>query len=1052
MSTSIRRTVASIVLVFVVSLWIFVVFFFDGILGNIARQKLIDAVRQGTHGEYQLSFVRFSYHRGKVFATGMDLSRVGYRPSERGTTLRRLAVDSIRVTGIRWVDALFGRPLSLSSLQTYNPNVYLCDAAQERARSNLILPDTVEASSGSSQDMSISVKSVSIPDVAIFKRDEGRDSAAGALSFACQGLTYDSKSPAPLHLTSKRFDLHVPWIDYADSSGHYMVTGVHASNADSVLTVDTFAFATYTANPIALCGSGIRGDGIDYIHSISGKGIAMRSLESKTWAVSFAQKAFSDSSRPPAMAQQANLSWQDKLARSVSFPITIGRLRLQSGTLDFQSAPNERLAARGLSVGAVEFDFDTGTAAVRPCFSQQFEITADSAMYKSRASFIGVKSLTGNLQDSLVTAQRVAYGSKPHSGNAAMQFQDVRADGIDFPKLLSGSAISLNNLDARGWSISELPTSPKSKKASVSASSKKESVWNFQRDFAKSVAIPIIVNRIDLSNGRMHVMGASSPTIIADRARVEVVGFDLDSTTANSRLLFFSKDIHLGASTFHYADQSGLDAVDFEHMQSSLHPGSFSANSAVYLTRSSFEPDFNHTSFQCNDLHLAGIDFASLFDNKRASVQTAKAQSWLIEGTSDTVSDVSSHTGGSSNVSSNSWKLPVIIGHAAFPNGEVQFRERDTVGFSPTLRTKVTSLDISDFSLLPVAKAHPSLAFGQVECVVPTLSYAPLFGFYSFEIRNLKGNLRDSLVTMDSLGYIPKYSEDVFASLHKYARGRTDFRLAPVRVSGIDARRIIDGKGITVQAFDASSLWLDYYKDEREPADPNPTPAVMPNDIVRSLHFPLTINTVQFEDGHIQIREHTLDNFDPGNLTFEHVKITATPLCFDSANPEIAKPTRFGMSGTFVGQSEDTVTMIYPLHDSALNLSAVGAVGPFDLKQLNAYLVNAERKEITKGQVHHADIEIKIHDGVGTTTVLPIYDHFKLKVLPPDPHDPPDIQEKAETFIANTFILRDDNPDENGGPPVSATTTLVRQQPQEFFQFLWLAIRHSLGTVVGGFK
>ena len=305
---------------------------------------------------------------------------------------------------------------------------------------------------------------------------------------------------------------------------------------------------------------------------------------------------------------------------------------------------------------------------------------------------------------------------------------------------------------------------------------------------------------------------------------------------------------------------------------------------------------------------------------------------------------------------------------------------------------------------------------------------------------------------MDSLNYSPKYSEDEFTALHQYARGRTDFRLAPVHIVGIDTKRLIAGRSIDVQDFVAPTVWVDYYKDMRKHADPNPGPAVLPNDIVRKLNIPITVDTIQVEDGTIQIRERDLNVDSTGNFDFQHVKVSAAPLTLDSASSLVDTPTTFDLSGIFIAQAPTHVRMVYPLHDSALDLTVDGTVGPFDLKQLNQYLVNAARVEVTRGQFHHADIKLNINGDVANTTAVPIYDHFKIKVLPPDPNDPPDLMEGVKTFLANALILRDDNPDDKGGTPKVGVTTLQRQPSQEFFQFLWLAIRKSLGAVVGGMK
>ncbi|MDP4289262.1 MAG: hypothetical protein Q8922_15195, partial [Bacteroidota bacterium] len=159
MRTSTRKTIAWIVMAFIVSLWTFIMFFFDGILSRIAQQKLADDVRTAWHGEYRLHFARFDYHQGDLLAAGVDFARAGYLPGERGTTVRRITIDSVLVTGISWWDILFGKPITFSTVRTWDPKIALCDAARERALTKMVLPDTARPSSSSSQsNLSISAK------------------------------------------------------------------------------------------------------------------------------------------------------------------------------------------------------------------------------------------------------------------------------------------------------------------------------------------------------------------------------------------------------------------------------------------------------------------------------------------------------------------------------------------------------------------------------------------------------------------------------------------------------------------------------------------------------------------------------------------------------------------------------------------------------------------------------------------------------------------------------------------------------------------------------
>ena len=1037
MKESTRKRTGWTVLVLVVALWVFIVFFFDAILAHYARIALIDAVATSTNAEYQLSFQQFTYHQGVIHADGTDMRRVAYRTGEQGTTLRDLTIDSTVITGIQWWKILFGKPIALSLFKTDQSKLYLCTIDQGKGRWKL-LPPYVAPPPTPSKDLTVSFDDVVMPGIWLYGQDRSEDRASGAASIRCKNFRYDSKSNALLHLEMSRFDLNVPWIRYSDSSVSCSLSAARVTSLDSLLTVDTFAYTAGTGS-LALSGSGIRGAGIQFLHAVLGKGLSLRSLQTRSWAVEVTPST-------DTTQRRSTLPWQDQVAHSVSFPIVIDTLDLVGGALDVHLPHSGRFDARGLGIHALSFDLDSGAPARRPCFSRVFTVAAQQANYIANNAGAYVTNLDANIQDSLVTAGSLSYDPSAHptarTHTAPIQFQDVRMDGIGFDSLFAGSEVTANSLTAHGWKVLGLPAASgaKSKKAS-------QSIWEVQHQIATAIAMPVRIGRIDLMGGTVRVEGKSSPSILADGASIDAVRFNLDSTKSASNSLLFSKDIDVKAGRFQYRDQSGQNVVDLHSAHSRLSRRSVTAGVAEYISRSAFEPAINNTSFRFNDLDLAGIDLPSLFANKKISLESARTRSWAITSNGDTTTPPS-HP----KKPAAPWTETIKIGHASLPNGTLLFRQRDTTpgGYSPTLNSKVSTLDVTDFRFLPPKGKRPRLAFGQVVVAVPTFSYDQLGGFYRFNIHNLQGNLRNSTVTMDSLCYSPKYSEDEFAARHPYASARTDFRLAPVRISGIDTKQLIAGEAIDIRSIDAPSVWVDYYDDKRKPADPHPPPPMLPHDMIRRLNYPFTVDSLEIEDGDIQIREHTVNSAPPGNFAFQHVKLSATPITLDSASPLIDTPTQFNLNGVFIAQAPTQATVIYALHDSTLNLSLDGTVGAFDIKQLNTYLVNSARVEVTQGAFTKGEVALRIKGDAADSKVVPVYDHLKIKVLPPDANDPSDIREAAITLLANSLVLHNDNPDEMKGAPKVGTTKLTRQPTDEFFQFLWLAIRKSLGAVVGG--
>ncbi len=868
MSTSTRKTVAWTVMAWVVALWVLVVFFFDGILSKVAEEQLIKDVASATHGEYQLSFSSFQLHLGTLNAAGMDMRRIAYRTDEHGTTLRDLGINSVKVTGIRWWSVLFGKPIQLWALRTNEPRVYLCDFAQDRSRWKL-LPPYVPATSPL-RNVLISFDSVLVPNVWVYGQRGTADENAGVLSFSSRNLLYDSKSNAPLQLTYKDFELHAPWIEYSDSSVSYSVRGLNAISSDPLLSADTFSFSNGSTH---IRGSGVWGNGINFVQLLAGKGISAHRFQAATWAVALTAGTDTAATQPPT-----NLPWQDRLARSANFPIKIDTLLLGCGALDLRFANSSSFAANGLDLRTIGFDFDTGGISDRPGFAPIFSLAAGDARYTSQNLALATIDFRGAIQDSAISAGSISYSSVPGSAarNAPEQIDDLSADGIGFRELLAGTEISARTLRSRRWYVSGLPVSSNSKKPKRAVAT----IETMQQNIAKWAAIPIRIGRIDLTGGSVHIMGASSPTILATGAVIEAVQFYMDTSHSASRQLLFSKDVSIAAQKFHFADKDSRDIVELAHARTHLSGRSVSASSASYTTRASFEPNLNYTTYHTTDLDLTGIDFAGLLDNKRIALSTLRAGSWESDRSSDTITQPPNSTAPEQSVSSSGWKKPIFIANVELPNGTVIFRERDTTpgGFSPTLQSKVTNLEVTQFRFLPPKGKRPRLAFDQVRCVIPNFTYTPFHGFYTADVRNLNANLKDSLITMDSLAYEPKYSEDEFAALHKYARGRTDFRLAGVKVIGIDARRMINGGGVVIDKFIAPTVWVDYYKDTRVPEDPNPGPAEMPNQIVRSLKIPFTVNSLVLEKGHIQIREHTVSGVPPGNFTFNSVSVAVEPL------------------------------------------------------------------------------------------------------------------------------------------------------------------------------
>lgn len=337
----------------------------------------------------------------------------------------------------------------------------------------------------------------------------------------------------------------------------------------------------------------------------------------------------------------------------------------------------------------------------------------------------------------------------------------------------------------------------------------------------------------------------------------------------------------------------------------------------------------------------------------------------------------------------------------------------------------------------------------RVEFDLPRGSYSVADSMYSIEIRGVHGSLSDSLVTVDSFAYRPNYSEQGFADRHKYLHGQLTFETAGIRIEGIDFAALLTSRGLHVRKCEAASWGMDFYCDRRKPHDPHPPDAVLPHKAFAALGMPITVESIVLNNGLIKHREREPGSVRASLLTFTKARVNAHPFCTDTSSSFYAKPLTIDVRAYFLGQAELVGTVTYPLHQKAFDLHVAATVGELDLPLVNAYLVSNERKQVTGGKLLGGSIRMDVRSGTATTTISPRYTGLSIKLLPKDVHEHGNIFDGLKSFLANTFVLRTENLGTAKKPAISATTTYRYSPKEEFFEFIWLALRRSIGKVVG---
>ena len=349
-----------------------------------------------------------------------------------------------------------------------------------------------------------------------------------------------------------------------------------------------------------------------------------------------------------------------------------------------------------------------------------------------------------------------------------------------------------------------------------------------------------------------------------------------------------------------------------------------------------------------------------------------------------------------------------------------------------------------------VLKKQPLFNCKNIDLAIRGLPNGLADSCYALNVSGMHLSMTDSLVTIDTISYHSKYSEDAFAALHRYATPMIDFRSTGIRVEGIDFNRSAANASVEFHRFIMHSFYLDSYEDKRRPADPNPKPVLFPNELLSSIPVKINVDSIIFENGRMKLRERS--SAGTGTLGFDHVHIVIAPMVKDTAKGVIQRSTRIALRAMFLGEAQLNATFLYPLDHKSFDMEAHATLGGFNAKKLNPWLIPIERLEAEDGILESGKIDMIVRSGKTTTTVLPIYHNFSMKLLAKDSKRQPGLTEKLKTFLAGTFVVRGNNPKAFLGGLKTGVTTRDRIRTETFFQFLWAGVRKSLGDVIGGFQ
>ncbi|MBA2458406.1 MAG: hypothetical protein H0V43_05545 [Gemmatimonadales bacterium] len=310
-------------------------------------------------------------------------------------------------------------------------------------------------------------------------------------------------------------------------------------------------------------------------------------------------------------------------------------------------------------------------------------------------------------------------------------------------------------------------------------------------------------------------------------------------------------------------------------------------------------------------------------------------------------------------------------------------------------------------------------------------------------VARLEANLTDSTLVLADAEHEPSMPDDEWVGRQRVRKDRVRFALDGLRARGVAYRAFAGSGNIGIRAVELRGARLDVLTDKRIPKGP-PRRHRTPQQVAVRPGPELRLDTVLVTGGTVVYRERKPERERPGVVTFDTVRATVLDLDL----PSRGRRLRIDASARLMEEGLLTVQASVPLDAPDFRYQLSGKLGRMSAKAFNRFLGENEPFEFDNGWVEGIGFRQDVKGGRATTTLTPRYRDLSVEPTGEGGGLIGSVKRAAQEFVAQTFVVRSRNPDEDGKNLRTARTVRRYDPAITWVQFLWFGLRDGLMEVL----
>lgn len=321
---------------------------------------------------------------------------------------------------------------------------------------------------------------------------------------------------------------------------------------------------------------------------------------------------------------------------------------------------------------------------------------------------------------------------------------------------------------------------------------------------------------------------------------------------------------------------------------------------------------------------------------------------------------------------------------------------------------------------------------------------------YEFNVGRVNITAPDGKVVASDITLLPKGSDAAFQKSLRY--NKICFHLT---VPQLRMKSVYWWSFFTSDELKADELYLDHptciaYLDRTLPNAPDSNIPNFPQQLLMQLKLPVHLNAVKITDATITYKEYSPATKATGIINLDHANITATNATNMSVEMKKNRFTNLSATAAFMHKVPFSINYKFDL----ARVRSGAFTGHISLGAIDNALANQLAKPmgmllIKRGQLQRATVDIHGDNTGASGTVLMLYTDLHITPLKMN-SDSTGMKKKSLTsFVANTFLIKNNNPSGSGQSPRVEQAQHKRVPGGDLFNLTWKTILVGILKTIG---